>query len=73
VTTLEHDGAASLAVKYFAGGGWREKRDSRPGWYVARICPCHHGETITVPFESRGAAECALKVLDEDAQKYDGH
>jgi hypothetical protein len=67
---LEHDGAASLRVKYLASVGFQTGRNTASGWYVVRVCPCHPGETITRPFKSREGAECALRVLDEDARRY---
>ncbi len=61
---LQHDSAASLRVDYLPS------RSNGSGWYVVRTCCCHSGEPITQPFESREAAERAMRVLDEDAQRY---
>jgi hypothetical protein len=67
---LEHDGAASLRVQWLHGrrGGSRGSL-SPAGWCVVRICACHRGLTITVPFDSPERAEHALAVLDADARQ----
>jgi hypothetical protein len=41
-------------------------RGTEPGWYVIRICPCHLGERVTVPYTNKEWAEdvreCILEV-----------
>lgn len=69
MTPLEHDGAASLRVRYLRA------RVGIPtftgaGWYVVRICPCHWGRPITMPFETQALADAALAFCDADAKRW---
>jgi hypothetical protein len=73
MTSVEHDGAASLRVvnrpdgeRYSSG----HLIQDYVGWYVARTCSCHLGERIAGPFDNREHAEHALAVLDADARRY---
>jgi len=73
MTTLAHDGAASLrvanrieALRYDSGA----IAETWIGWYVVRTCSCHSGERIAGPYDSRERAEHALAFLDSDARRY---
>jgi hypothetical protein len=66
MTRLEHDGAASLTVKWLRAGN-----NVAADYSVVRTCACHFGERITVGFDDRERAERALNVLDEDARRRD--
>lgn len=76
MTTLEHDGAASLRVAKRLPNIQRWPCGSPVldwvGWYVVRICPCHFGQRITRQFASRALAEKALRACDADARQWAG-
>lgn len=59
-----HDSAAFLEV---VRGGARRGGDRgfTSGWFVRRICECHNGEQVSIPFATRAEAERCLRVLDE--------
>jgi hypothetical protein len=67
MTTLEHDSALALEVRWLPGSNGRHGARYRPhsaGWYVIRICPCHDGHIITRRFETETEAVGALIALE---------
>jgi hypothetical protein len=66
MTTTEHNAAEHLTVR------WQDYHTKRPGgspghelagWVVVRVCPCHWGEPVSLPFDDRARAERVRQLL----------
>ncbi|HEY2535206.1 MAG TPA: hypothetical protein VGJ20_46135 [Xanthobacteraceae bacterium] len=40
-----------------------QAKGQKAGWYVVRICPCHSGEPVTLPFDTEREAWSAREVM----------
>jgi len=59
----DHNGAKWLVVRHLPSVPYG--RDLRAGWYVVRVCPCHWGERVTLPFPDQDWAEAVRELLLE--------
>jgi hypothetical protein len=59
MTQTEHNDAQWLVVRQQEGHG----RAHINGWYVVRICPCHWGLAVTLPYPSEERAQRARRVI----------
>jgi hypothetical protein len=60
----DHNGPQWLEVKFCTLQQWRDGPPMlHPGWYVIRVCPCHQGQPVTIPYPSQARAERTRKIL----------
>jgi hypothetical protein len=66
----EHNEARWVVVRYRS---WSHGFGHTAGWYIDRVCPCHFGEAVSLPYPTRERAERVRQLLVGEASGPTGY
>jgi hypothetical protein len=64
VTERDHNVPHLLVIRYFAAAPARQRAFAvAAGWYVVRVCACHWGQRVSLPYPTAERAARVRRVI----------